>query len=53
MFVSPAFSVRGALRRGWEWEWEREGGGGGLRDERKEQEDEEVVGEKVGVDGVQ
>lgn len=29
------------------------GVGGGLRDERKEQEDEEVVGEKVGVDGVQ
>lgn len=26
---------------------------GGLRDERKEQEDEEVVGQKVGVDGVQ
>lgn len=35
-----------------------DGGGGGrgrgrLRDERKEQEDEEVVGEKVGVEGVQ
>lgn len=29
------------------------GRGGGLRDERKEQEDEEVVGEKVGAEGVQ
>lgn len=29
------------------------GGRGGLRDERKEQEDEEVVGEKVGAEGVQ
>lgn len=35
-----------------------DGGGGGrgrgrLRDERKEREDEEVVGERVGAEGVQ